>query len=74
MDRYIGIDVSKAMLDVASLPDGESWAVPNDNIGLAELLPRLVALAPSLGVLEATGGFELLAALALAKAGLPIAV
>jgi len=66
--------VSKAMLDVASLPDGESWAVTNDDIGLAELLPRLVALAPSLVVLEATGGFELLAALALAKAGLPIAV
>jgi transposase len=74
MDGYIGIDVSKAMLDVASLPDGESWAVTNDDIGLAELLPRLVALAPSLVVLEATGGFELLAALALAKAGLPIAV
>lgn len=74
MDRYIGIDVSKAMLDIASLPDGESWAVTNDNPGLAELLPRLVALAPALVVLEATGGFELLAALTLAKAGLPVAV
>ena len=43
-------------------------------MGLAELLPRLVALAPALVVLDATGGFELLAALTLAKAGLPVAV
>jgi len=74
MDHYIGIDVSKATLDIASLPDGESWTVTNDDQGLAELAPRLVALAPALIVLEATGGFEMLAALTLAKAGLPIAV
>jgi transposase len=74
MDCYIGIDVSKATLDVASLPNGESWAVTNDDIGLAELTPQLVVLAPMLVVLEATGGFETLAAITLAKAGLPIAV
>ena len=74
MDHFIGIDVSKATLDIASLPDGESWTVTNDEPGLAELAPRLVALAPVLIVLEATGGFEMLAALTLAKAGLPVAV
>lgn len=74
MDCYIGIDVSKATLDIASLPDGESWTVTNDEHGLAELAPRLVALAPVLVVLEATGGFEMLTAITLAKAGLPIAV
>ncbi len=74
MDCYIGIDVSKATLDVASLPDGESWAVTNDDHGLAALAPRLIALAPVLVVVEATGGFELLAALTLAKVGLPVAV
>ncbi len=74
MDCYVGIDVSKATLDVASLPNAESWAVTNDDLGLAELTPRLVALAPVLVVLEATGGFETLAAITLAKAGLPIAV
>ena len=74
MDCYIGIDVSKATLDIASLPDGESWTVANDDAGLAELMPRLVALAPLLVVMEATGGFEMLTALTLAKAGLPIAV
>jgi len=74
MDCYIGIDVSKATLDIAALPDGESWTVTNDDQGLAELTPHLVALAPVLIVLEATGGYEMLPALTLAKAGLPIAV
>ncbi len=74
MDHFIGIDVAKATLDIASLPDGESWSVTNDEHGLAELAPRLIALAPSLIVLEATGGFEFLAAITLAKAGLPVAV
>jgi transposase len=74
MDHFVGIDVAKATLDIASLPDGESWIVTNDDQGLAELAPRLVALGPKLVVLEATGGFELLAAITLAQAGLPIAV
>ncbi|HEY2376166.1 MAG TPA: IS110 family transposase [Gemmatimonadaceae bacterium] len=74
MDCYIGIDVSKATLDIAALPDGESWTVTNDDAGLAELMPRLVALTPALVVMEATGGFEMLTAITLAKAGLPIAV
>ena len=74
MECYIGIDVSKATLDVASLPNGESWTVTNDDLGLAELTPRLVALTPVLVVLEATGGFEMLAAITLAKVGLPVAV
>lgn len=74
MDRYLGIDVSKARLDIATLPDGETWTVTNDDKGLAVLLPRVVALAPTLVVLEATGGFELLAALTLAHAGVPVAV
>ena len=74
MDCFIGIDVSKATLDIASLPDGESWTVTNDDQGLAELTPRLVARAPALVVLEATGGFEMLAAITLAKVGLPVAV
>lgn len=74
MDHFVGIDVAKATLDVVSLPDGESWTVTNDDVGLAELTPRLVALAPALVVLEATGGFESLPAITLARAGLPVAV
>ncbi|MDZ4863026.1 MAG: transposase [Gemmatimonadota bacterium] len=72
MDHFIGLDVAQATFDIASLPDGEHWTVANADSGLAELAPRLLALA--LVVLEATGGFEMLAALTLAQAGLPIAV
>jgi len=74
MDCFIGIDVSKATLDIACLPDGESWTVTNDDPGLAELTPRLLGRAPALVVLEATGGFETAAVTALARAGLPVVV
>jgi transposase len=74
MECFVGIDVSKATLDIASLPDAETWTVTNDDAGLAELLPRLVALRPTLIVLEATGGFESAAVAALAKLGLPVVV
>ena len=74
MDRFIGIDVAKATLDIAALPEGDTWSVTNDEPGLAELVPRLVLLAPTLVVLEATGGFETAAVAALAKGGLPVVV
>lgn len=74
MDCYIGIDVAKATLDIAALPSGESWTVTNDEAGLHELVPRLLALAPALVVLEATGGFESATVTALAQAGLPVVV
>lgn len=74
MEHFVGIDVSKATLDLGSLPDGESWTTTNDDAGLHELVPRLLALAPALIVLEATGGFESAAVAALAKVGLPVVV
>ena len=74
MDCCIGIDVAKATLDVAVLPDGQTWTVPNDDAGLADLVPQLLALHPACLVLEATGGFERAAVAALAKVGLPIVV
>jgi transposase len=70
----IGIDVSKAHLDIAARPSGEAWQVPNTEVGLGHLVERLAALAPALIVLEASGGWEVLAASSLAEAGLPVAV
>ena len=32
---YVGIDVSKAQLDVALLPSAECWSEPNDESGRA---------------------------------------
>jgi len=71
---FVGIDVSKAALDVALRPSGEQWSSPNDEVGIAELVDRLRPLGPQLIVLEATGGLERLVVAALALAGLPVAV
>lgn len=71
---YVGIDVSKDRLDVHVRPGGESFAVARDGEGLAGLVVRLKALAPHLVAVEATGGFEMTAAAAIAGAGLPLAV
>ena len=70
----VGIDVSKAALDVALRPGRDAWRCANDEAGIAELLDQLRPLGPSLIVLEATGGLERLVVAALALAGLPVAV
>ena len=75
MDTVIvGIDVSKDRLDVALLPSGEAFAVGRDAGGLDALVERLKPLNPGIVALEATGGFEQVAAGALAGAGLPVVV
>jgi transposase len=70
---YVGIDVSKATLDVGTT-QGETWQVPNEDGAMRELCERLHAMAPLLVVLEATGSYESRAAAALAAAGLPVVV
>jgi transposase len=75
MERiFVGIDVSKDRLDVHVRPSGESFAVTSEEAGMAALLARLAVLAPTLVVLEATGGYEAAVAAALAHAGVPVAV
>lgn len=71
---FVGIDVSKAQLDVAMRPAGESWRIPNSEAGVLLLVERLTAVPVSLIVLEATGGHERLAVAALASASLPVVV
>jgi transposase len=71
---FVGIDVSKARLDVACRPTGQAGRYGNDPAGIAALAAWLAGLAPALVVLEATGGYELPLAAALAAAGLPVAV
>lgn len=75
MDQvFVGIDVSKARLDVACRPDGSAFSEANTPQGAAALVARLRGLGPALVVLEATGGLEAPAASALAAAGLAVAV
>jgi transposase len=71
---YVGIDVSKDHLDVHVRPSGEVFVVSRDGKGLEELVERLHAAAPTLIAIEATGGFETIAAAAIAGANLPLVV
>lgn len=71
---YVGLDVSKAQLDVSVRPTGARWQVPNTEAGIRDLVARLQGVAPTLVILEATGGYELLAASALTVAGLAVAL
>jgi transposase len=70
----VGIDVAKAELVVHVRPADTLWTVPNDEAGIHALVERLRGETPALIVLEATGGYELAVAAALAAAGLPVAV
>ena len=72
--KYVGIDVSKDRLDVHVQPTGEAFAVARDGEGLASLVARLTPLMPHLVAVEATGGFEMTVAAAIAGAGLALAV
>ena len=71
---FVGIDIAKADFVVACRPDGTSLTAPNDVPGIAATVDRVRALAPSLIVLEATGGYETPLVAALAAAGLPVVV
>lgn len=79
MEVFVGIDVGKEALVVAARtpagPLGElALTVANSDTGLAGLVPQLAAAKPTLVVLEATGGYERLAAATLTLAGLPVVV
>jgi transposase len=71
---FVGIDVSKDRLDVHVLPSGQAFAVARNGEGLAALNERLAPLGVTTVAVEATGGFETVAAASLAGAGLPVVV
>jgi transposase len=72
--QWVGIDVSKRTLDVHIRPQGMSFQVSNDESGITELLKQLEGFSIGLIVLEATGGFQTLAARLLLQSGLPTVV
>ena len=71
---YVGIDVSKDRLDIHVRPGDEAFVVSRDGKGLEQLVERLRKLSPALVAVEATGGFEVIVAAAIAGAELPLAV
>jgi len=66
---YVGIDVAKATLEIASRPEGLRLSVPNAGEGYGQLLAALKGRDVKLVVLEATGGYERAAAAELVCAG-----
>jgi transposase len=71
---WVGIDVSKASLDVYLLPQGRSLQVPNSEAGVQLLIEQLSSTPPHLVVVESTGGLERTLVEGLQQANIAIAV
>ena len=74
VERFVGIDVSKSTLDVSIEPIGQTLHVAYDEAGISQIVASLKVAAPTLIVMEATGGLEVRIATELASKGLPVAV
>ncbi|QND50789.1 IS110 family transposase [Phyllobacterium sp. 628] len=68
--RFVGIDVSKAYLDLHCLPDGLELRVPNSRAGVGLLLQRIGVLEGVAFGCEATGGYEDCLLIVLGEAGM----
>jgi transposase len=76
-DRFVGIDVSKAVLECALLQGAGALVCQrfdNDATGHGQLVAWARVEQPALLVVEATGGYEAAMVVALAAAGLPVTV
>lgn len=69
---FVGIDVSKAVLDVAIWPGGGFFQVTNDRQGRQDLVRKLKSMTVSAVGLEASGGYERDVMKALFDAGLTV--
>ena len=72
MSAFVGIDVSKATLDVAVLGVAQTRQFANTARGFRAVASWLKQLRPHRVLLEATGGYEQAALDALHEAGLPM--
>jgi transposase len=73
-ETYVGVDVSKATLEVALGAGAGLWEFSNDEGGVQDLCTHLERIQPALIVLEASGGLEKRAAVQCAEAELPVVV
>jgi len=71
---YVGIDVSKARLDVSLYPENDCRTFSYDEKGMAAITEYLRKVRPAIVVLEATGGYEMLIAASLGTAGIAVAL
>ncbi len=73
-ETFIGIDVSKRLLEVAVHESNYRFRCANQESDFGQLIAEAVALQPERIVLEATGGLEIPVTAALHAAGLPVVV
>jgi transposase len=71
---FVGVDVSKAHLDVGISGSVDTRRFSNTARGVSELVEFLCEGQPALVVMESTGGFEVPAAAAIAAAGLAVVI
>lgn len=74
VECFIGIDVSKEILDVHTLPDGGAFSFKNTPDGIKAICKKFRKIHPELIVIEATGGLQNPVATALSLKKLPVAV
>lgn len=71
---YVGLDVAKATIDLAVQPGDAREQFAHTEAGLTALAASLRGLAPTLVVLEATGGYETDVAATVALTGVAVTV
>lgn len=74
VNTFIGIDVSKQTLDVATLPNKSPQTFTNDQAGFGQLLKSLPKSGTCLITIEATGGYQRPVVAELIAAGHQVAV
>jgi len=74
VEKFVGIDVAKGTLDLSIDPAGETLHIEYDDAGISQVVKRLALLAPTLIVMEATGGLEMRLVCELAAKNLPVAI
>jgi transposase len=72
--QWVGIDISKATLDVHLRPLGKTFQVANKETAISGLIEELQTYSLNLIVLEATGGLETELLIQLQAAQLPVAL
>ena len=73
-EAYVGVDVSKDLLDVKVLPSNEFQQFSNDDAGIKKLIKFLKKIDPVLIVFESTGGLEMPAVGSLIENNLPVVI
>jgi transposase len=72
--KSVGIDVSKSTLHIAVYPSGEAWSTGTAPPAVDTLITQLQTLAPSIVIVEATGGYERALVAQCAAAAIPVVV